>query len=814
MNTNDIIEEILRQIKQPLWENWYIKQKIGSGAFSAVFKVEAQRSSRRTMVSALKIEPIIAEGTHFFDEQRKKNYIENKRRSAETEAEIMYSLRKCPYIVSYEEEDIRELYINGVFEGYYYLIRMEYLTAIATLIQTKKFDFSEKNIINLANDIGKGIRAAHRLGVIHRDIKLDNFFVDEFGTYKLGDFNISKKTGAARTFAGTPGYLAPEIYRAKSNIDEVYTSQADIYSFGICLYQLANELLFPFEDEMNLEEAIDKRMSGVKLPLPKKVSPEFAEIILKACEFDTDNRYKTVEDMLDDIADIPKRKSASANPPEKTEKKSADNKSPVDKAAPEKKNEVSNEENQGLGLELKLDLQPDVEPEFEIGKISQDTMPAILNEDLKRNEEAANMQIDLKSNGEFLEFGSYHVAVNNPKMPLRWRILSIEEDKALIITFMGIDVRNFNDTQGNSNWENSSMRKWLNTEFYSEAFTDSEKQLIVEADLMNYKNVTYRTDNGGKTKDKVFLLSIDEVERYFPTNQERIVKPTAYARNKGIFIAPNGNVWWWLRSSGSTEAYAADVDYGGDVDKYGNDRYYGVNCVRPAIWISLAFLNENRRKSFKESFMHSHNSSFISQNQSDLNESQKKINFGNYFYNDNFNKSPIEWEVLTVENKKALIITANGIDCMPYNDNPTFITWENSRIRKWLNNEFLSIAFSDKERKLIKPVTFSTPDNPFFNTKGGKMSTDKVFLLNINEANTYLKSNKERMIKATPYAKSKGLLVADNGCSWWWLRSSGNVQNYAADVDYGGEVDYYGSSATVGMNAVRPAMWVDIKALD
>ena len=806
MNTNDIIDEILRQIKQPLWENWYIKQKIGSGAFSAVFKVEAQRSSRRTMVSALKIEPITAEGTHFLDEQRKKNYIENKRRSAETEAEIMYSLRKCQYIVSYEEEDIRELYINGVFEGYYYLIRMEYLTAIATLIQTKRFDFSEKNIIALAKNIGKGIRAAHKLGIIHRDIKLDNFFVDEFGTYKLGDFNISKKTGAARTFAGTPGYLAPEIYRAKSNIDEVYTSQADIYSFGICLYQLANELLFPFEDEMNLEEAIDKRMSGVELPPPKKVSPEFAEIILKACEFDTDKRYKTIEDMLDDIAELPNKKAISAQSSEKQEKTSAEPKPDQDKIKADKKTE----ETSGL----QYSLPSDSELEFEIKNISQDTLPAILNEDLRRNEEAANMQIDLKSNGEFLEFGNYYVAVNNPKMPLRWRILAIEEDKALIITFMGIDVRNFNDTTGDSNWENSSMRKWLNTEFYNEAFTDSEKQLIVESDLMNYKNVTYRTDNGGKTKDKVFLLSIDEVERYLPTNSERIIKPTAYARSKGIFIAPNGNVWWWLRSSGSTESYAADVDYGGDVDKYGNDRFYGVNCVRPAVWISLAFLNENRRKSFKESFIHSHNSSFNSMNLSDTNSQSKKIKFGNYFYIDSSNKSPIEWQVLAVEKNRVLIITANGIDCMPYNDNPTFITWENSKIRQWLNNDFISKAFSEKEKSLIKPVTLSTPDNPIFNTKGGKMSTDKVFLLNISETNTYFKSNEERMVRATPYAKSKGLLVSDNGCSWWWLRSSGNVQNYAADVDYGGDVDYYGSSATVALNAVRPAMWVDTKALD
>ena len=125
----------------------------------------------------------------------------------------------------------------------------------------------------------------------------------------------------------------------------------------------------------------------------------------------------------------------------------------------------------------------------------------------------------------------------------------------------------------------------------------------------------------------------------------------------------------------------------------------------------------------------------------------------------------------------------------------------------------MAAAFNDNERKFIKSVTFNTPDNPLFNTKGGKMSTDKVFLLNINDVTKYFKSDTDRMLKPTPYTKSKGLLVAENGCSWWWLRSSGNVQSYAADVDYGGDIDYYGSSAEVGMNAVRPAMWVDIEAL-
>lgn len=826
MNTNEIIDEILKQIKQPLWENWYIKQKIGSGAFSAVYKVEAQRTSRRTSVSALKIEPITADEKPFINEERKRNYIENKRRSAETEAEIMYSLRKCPYIVSYEEEDIRELYINGVFEGYYYLIRMEFLNAISTLIHTKSFDFSEDNIMQLASDIGKGIKAAHRLGIIHRDIKLDNFFVDEFGGYKLGDFNISKKTGAAKTFAGTPGYLAPEIYRAKSSVDQVYTNQADIYSFGICLYQLTNDLLFPFEDELDSEEAIDKRMEGVALPPPKNASPEFAKIILKACEFETAKRYETIREMLDDISDV---KHSSA-------KKRSENPVVSGKSnGSNEKNEIVN--NKKFSSDLGLGLQLDV-PNNEGINISgininaqQNSIPssvkgtvlAIIDEDEDTIKPNPEIRYDLKANGEFVEFGSYYVAVNNIKMPLRWKILSIEDDKALIITYMGIDVRKFNDSPGNATWESSSIRKWLNTEFYNEAFSPSEKQLIVEADLMNYKNVNFRTGNGSNTRDNVFLLSIEEAQRFFPSNEDRIVKPTAYARSKGAYSAPNGNAWWWLRSSGSTESYAADVDYGGDVDSYGSDRFFGMNCVRPALWISLAFLNENRKNTFKESFFNSHSNSVnTNQQKNSLNNTnnilkpntiRRTVKFGQYFYNDMYTKVPIEWFVLSSDSKKALIISANGIDCVKYHSMPDNVTWESSQIRSWLNSQFLSIAFTDKERKLIKPVTLSTPDNPLYGTVGGMMTSDSVFLLSINEANMYFKNNEERLAKPTPYAKSKGLFVASNGCSWWWMRSSGNVQNYAADIDYGGDIDFYGSSVFLSQNALRPAMWVDIKAL-
>ncbi|NLT10558.1 MAG: protein kinase [Ruminococcus sp.] len=288
---------IMAEIKQPLWDNWYIVGELGSGASGVVYRIEAKRENR-TDVSALKVEPITLEDVLYTDPEKRASILEKKRQAAVNETSIMYKLKKCPYIVGYEDENIVKLENT---EGYVLLIRMEYLTCLQDLVKRGGFNCSEANVLKLAMEIGSGIQAAHKQGVIHRDVKPANFFVSDDGTYKLGDFNISKSTVAARSFAGTEGYIAPEIYKAKQSVDNTYTKQADIYSFGICLYQLLNDFCFPFEDNCLAEEAIDKRMNGEPLPLPKNASPEFGRIILRACAYDPANRYQSMDEFLADL---------------------------------------------------------------------------------------------------------------------------------------------------------------------------------------------------------------------------------------------------------------------------------------------------------------------------------------------------------------------------------------------------------------------------------------------------------------------------------------------------------------------------------
>lgn len=304
-------KEIMKEIPQPLWGNWYITDKIDSGAFSEVYRIEAKREGR-TDVSTLKIVYIVLDDEIVCDDEQKKMLLEQKYREAVNETSIMYKLKNCPYIVSYEDENIFPLTCTP---GCVMLIRMEYIMELPALIEKGGFPPTEENILRLAANIGRGLNASHKLGIYHRDIKPSNFFAAPDGTFKLGDFNISGSKESARTISGTAGYIAPEIYKAINSGTSEYTNRADIYSFGICLYQLMNDFFFPFEEECPTEQAVERRMNGEPLPAPKKASPDFGRMILRACAFDPALRYGSMDEMLCDIENLRARRSVAVISP-------------------------------------------------------------------------------------------------------------------------------------------------------------------------------------------------------------------------------------------------------------------------------------------------------------------------------------------------------------------------------------------------------------------------------------------------------------------------------------------------------------------
>ena len=195
------------------------------------------------------------------------------------------------------------------------------------------------------------------------------------------------------------------------------------------------------------------------------------------------------------------------------------------------------------------------------------------------------------------------------------------------------------------------------------------------------------------------------------------------------------------------------------------------------------------------------------------------IKFGKYEQDNNLSngKEDIEWNVLAKEGDRVFLVSKYALDCKA--NNITDVTWKTCSLRQWLNGMFLNDSFSAEEQALIQDTYVSADANPKYNTNPGNATTDKIFLLSINEANKYFGSDEDRKCTPTEYAKANGAYTSSsytkNGVPtptcWWWLRSPGRAQILAAFVHYGGSVDCIGTSVGLGSGCVRPAMWVSIK---
>ena len=208
------------------------------------------------------------------------------------------------------------------------------------------------------------------------------------------------------------------------------------------------------------------------------------------------------------------------------------------------------------------------------------------------------------------------------------------------------------------------------------------------------------------------------------------------------------------------------------------------------------------------------------------------IYFGNYWQNDtngdgkadqNDQKEPIKWRVLSVNGNDAFLLADQNLDAKPYNEKYTSVTWATCTLRTWLNDTFLSTAFTSAEQAAIKNTTVVNDDNPYYGTEGGENTIDKVYLLSIAEAsNTAYGFNGEfntesetREAKNTAYAKECGASTCTSteyeGNGYWWLRSPGLYSDSASSVlldGYGGGWGFVDDDD----DAVRPALHLNLSS--
>ena len=447
--------------------------------------------------------------------------------------------------------------------------------------------------------------------------------------------------------------------------------------------------------------------------------------------------------------------------------------------------------------------------------------------------------------GDLITIGRYEQDndLDNGPEAIQWRVLDKKDGKLLVISDKALDYISYSyewDQVEKSVWATSCSRGWLNNYFMQTAFTPAEQARISLSDIHTDPSPGFDNDPGPDTQDYVFLLSAQETEQYFPTAESRRVLLSDYVHphNK---IRINRQGWgtnatrihgdWGLRSPNKYGTFAYILDYQTIYWTAGDIWYDGGGSegdVRPAMWIEAKPAAD---------------ASAYPSALPDAVVPGDTIAFGHYEQDNDTSNGPeaITWKVLDVQDGKALVISEKILARVRHRyveDGHGAVTWETSRVRQWLSEDFFDAAFSDEEKTAVYLTNVKSEPNPdYTDTDPGKDTQDYVFVLGLEQYDAYFADDGDLFDAIAPYTEvarvgnpyAKDELVrtakyypmnnavrgnADGSAGWWWLRTVG--QDYAADgnfmmrVDAAGKADGVGSDADCG---VRPAMWVDIDAL-
>lgn len=185
--------------------------------------------------------------------------------------------------------------------------------------------------------------------------------------------------------------------------------------------------------------------------------------------------------------------------------------------------------------------------------------------------------------------------------PILWRVLHREGSKALLISEYCLDWDLYDGSDqswgagGDITWAASDMREYLNHQFYEESFTMDEKKRILMTVVQTPDNLAFHTHGGATVEDAIFLLSVEEVQKYFgpavgmtenDAQAQIMMADRSLSEENGVAIDKYPQMWW-LRTPGAGQNQVACVDEDGRID------LEGINCnadevgIRPAMWVEL-----------------------------------------------------------------------------------------------------------------------------------------------------------------------------------------------------------------------------------
>ena len=754
-------------------------------------------------------------------EQAQRRYDEGKRNCI-NEARALEKLNDIPGLVqtlSFQENNTAYI-IMELVEG------VTLRDHLSRLPQKPNF----RQAVKLLAPIGNALQKMHERGYVHRDVSPDNIIISPKGELKLLGFRAVDSTltpyGNATVNIVKCGFSPFEMY---SNVGKI-GPWSDVYSYCATLYYMITGSKADEPTERVANDTIGARLETI-------VSSAQKDVLEKGLALKPQCRYQKMSELLDALQAARTTqfhllvKFQNLIQVKRKKRIKAFVKGRVLNTGGEKK----------YGSTSLKKLLPVF---IAAAAVLCILLGVVISKLLSQTSDIPSTTENIKSHnsvnvGDYVEFGAYEQDndTSNGKETIEWLVLAKEDGKALLISRCGLDCQQYNTEDAVVTWKTCTLRTWLNGTFMNSAFTIADQGLIATTTVSADANPIYNTYSGNDTNDKIFLLSINETNKYFNSNDERKCQPTAYAKEHVAWTNDAGCCWWWLRSCGSSSLSAALVFSSGDVGSGGTSVSCTYVAVRPALWINIADASiepipetapptteppsETNVTSTTE---FPSDTTTLSTTESPSTDSYKDIDtasvgdfvvFGAYEQDNNTENGaePIVWRVLGESSGFKILISEKILECMPYNETDTAVTWETCTLRKWLNTTFFDKAFSEKEKIKMGYKNNSDGNNEkeFFEYVSGLTNA---------ECEMYLPKASDRQAVFTEYARAQlesGVhQVYLNG---WWLRQNSapiddsvgdeeNITNVVCPVDGSGNMSNIICCVTIDHFGVRPVIYV------
>lgn len=555
-----------------------IEKVLGQGGFGITYLGIDELHEKKVAIKEFFPQGIVTRNIEYEDAVtvtfvgEKDNYNKGKEKFLK-EARIMARFSKDEGIV--KAQDFFE--INNTA----YIV-MEYLEGITLKQYLRENERIEpEELLELFVPLIESLDEIHSQGLIHRDISPDNIMVLLGGKIKLMDF------GAARDYTDfgekslslilKPGYAPPEQYQTHG----VQGPWTDIYALCATMYKCLTGENPPDAIERVMDDNL-KEISQFGIPVSKKME----ETIIKGMSISAKNRYRNIEEFCEDLYALSEETLTLEEEESKVEETliEEDMKTFSQEAEEEKKYVLHNP---------KIENDPFVKSGKKVtwdclwfGKYPQ---KQITEEDgviysVLKNEINWDLNNDVIINGS-----KYHKTENDyfKYESIKWRVLRYENSEAFLLSEAILDSQPYHSENEEIDWEKSSIRAWLNNEFINKAFSDEENKAINTVELINKDNSKYGTQGGKNTSDKLFLLSLSEVDGTEESKEYGFWdKKTRKCKNDNF---SEETYFWWLRSPGNSSHDAAGVYYYGWVFGYGYDVQELTGGIRPALYLNLSF---------------------------------------------------------------------------------------------------------------------------------------------------------------------------------------------------------------------------------